>query len=74
MGLFGRTKGQVEQRSVVPSPGMPIDLARFDRLVDKSVRLREAGVAYDAVERRALRDAISFNDALELLYKERFGG
>jgi hypothetical protein len=74
MGLFGRTKGQPGQGAAAPDPGMRVDLDRFDRLVQKSVRLTEAGVGYDVVERRAVRDAISFNEALELLHKERFGG
>jgi hypothetical protein len=72
MGLFARTKEQL--RPAPPDPGMRVDLDRFDRLVHKSVRLTEAGVGYDVVERRARREVISFNEALELLYKERFDG
>jgi hypothetical protein len=74
MGLFGRTKGPPSERPSPPDARTRVDLDRFDRLVHKSVRLTEAGVGYDVVERRALRDAISFNEALELLYKERLGG
>jgi hypothetical protein len=74
MGLFGRTKAQAGERTAPANLGVPVDLDRFDRLVQKSVQLAEAGVGYDVVELRASRDAISFNEALELLYRERFGG
>jgi hypothetical protein len=72
VGLFDRAKGRLGDRPAPPNPGLPVDLTRFDSLVDKSVRLREVGVGYDVVERRALRDAVSFNEALEALYRERF--
>jgi hypothetical protein len=72
VGLFDRAKGRLGDGPAAPNPGLPVDLTRFDSLVDKSVRLREVGVGYDVVERRALRDAVSFNEALEALYRERF--
>jgi hypothetical protein len=74
MALFDRSRRLSSERSTPPQPGLPVDLARFDRLVHKSVRLREVGVTYEAVQRRALRDAVSFNEALETLYQERFDG
>jgi hypothetical protein len=73
VGLFDRAKGRLSDRSAPTGSGFGVDLARFDSLVDKSVRLREVGVGYDVVQRRALRDAVSFNEALEVLHWERFG-
>jgi hypothetical protein len=75
VGLFDRAKRRLNDRSAPASSGLGfrVDLARFDSLVDKSARLREVGVGYDVVERRALRDAVSFNEALEVLHWERFG-
>jgi len=52
----------------------PVDLMRFERLVQSSIRLRELGVAYEAIERRASRDAVSFNEALEALDREHVRG
>jgi hypothetical protein len=47
---------------------------RFDRLVQSSLKLRELGVPYEAIERRASRDAVTFNEALEALYREHVRG
>ena len=76
MGLFRRDKesngdGPVDR---VPDGAAPVDLLRFDRLVESSLRLRELGVPYEAIERRASRDAVSFNEALEALYREHVRG
>jgi hypothetical protein len=51
-----------------------VDLLRFDRLVQNSLKLRELGVPYEAIERRASRDAVTFNEALEALYREHVRG
>ena len=48
----------------------PVDMARFRRLIDASSRLREAGLTHDEIERRARRDAITFNEAVEFLDRE----
>ena len=76
MGLFRRDKesngdGPVDR---VPDGAAPVDLLRFDRLVQSSLRLRELGVPYEAIERRASRDAVTFNEALEALYREHVRG
>ena len=76
MGLFRRDKesngdGPVDR---VPDGAAPVDLLRFDRLVESSLRLRELGVPYEAIERRASRDAVTFNEALEALYREHVRG
>jgi hypothetical protein len=58
----------------VPEDAAPVDLLRFDRLVQNSLKLRELGVPYEAIERRARRDAVTFNQALEALYREHVRG
>lgn len=75
MGLFRRDKesnGDAVDR--VPDDAAPVDLLRFDRLVQNSLKLRELGVPYEAIEQRASRDAVTFNEALEALYREHVRG
>ena len=55
------------ERSVAEDP---VNMARFRRLIDASSRLREAGLTHDEIERRARRDAITFNEAVEFLDRE----
>ncbi|HEY6680190.1 MAG TPA: hypothetical protein VI276_03180 [Actinomycetota bacterium] len=76
MGLFRRDKESNEDGPVdrVPDGAPPVDLLRFDRLVESSLRLRELGVPYEAIEQRASRDAVTFNEALEALYREQVRG
>ena len=75
MRLFRRDKENGEE-SVVPvrDAAPPVDLMRFERLVQSSIRLRERGVAYEVIEQRASRDAVSFNEALEALDREHVRG
>ena len=76
MGLFRRDKESNGDAPVdrVPHDAAPVDLIRFDRLVQSSLKLRELGVPYEAIERRASRDAVTFNEALEALYQEQVHG
>jgi hypothetical protein len=76
VGLFRRDKASDGDGSVdrVPDDAAPVDLLRFDRLVESSLRLRELGVPYEAIEQRASRDAVPFNEALEALYREQVRG
>ena len=76
MGLFRRNKESNGDGSVdrIPDDAAPLDLLRFDRLVQNSLKLRELGVPYEAIERRARRDAVTFNEALEALYREHVRG
>jgi hypothetical protein len=55
-----------------PAPFEPtLDLARFERLIETAVRLRDAGIAFEDVERRAAADEVSWNRALEEIDRER---
>jgi hypothetical protein len=76
VGLFRRDNENNKDAPVhrVPGDAAPIDLLRFDRLVESSLKLRELGVPYEAIEQRASRDAVTFNEALEALYRERVHG
>jgi hypothetical protein len=49
-----------------------VDLVRFDLLLQTSQKLHDAGVDYEAIEQRASAESISFNEALEAIYAERF--
>lgn len=76
MGWFRKDKESNGNEPVdrVPEDAAPVDLLRFDRLVQNSLKLRELGVPYEAIERRARRDAVTFNQALEALYREHVRG
>ena len=76
MGFFRRNKESNGNGSVqrIREDAAPVDLMRFDRLVQTSLELRELGVPYEAIERRAARDAVTFNEALEALYREHVRG
>ena len=75
MRLFRRDKENGEEPVVpVTDAALPVDLMRFERLVQSSIRLRELGVDYELIEQRAARDAVSFNEALEALDREHVRG
>jgi hypothetical protein len=76
VGLFRRDKERNGEGPVarIADGAPPVDLMRLDRLVQSSLKLRELGVAYEAIEERASRDAVSFNEALEALYREHVHG
>jgi len=77
MGLFrrGRKDAPNAVAAIAPAAAMSgIDLVRFDLLLQTSRKLHEAGVDYASIEERASTDAISFNEALEAIYAERFHG
>jgi hypothetical protein len=74
--------GLLRRRETVASPDaapqianrFEIDLVRFDLLLQTSQKLRDAGVDYETIEQRASADSVSFNEALEAIYAERFRG
>ncbi|HEX6130837.1 MAG TPA: hypothetical protein VF044_03850 [Actinomycetota bacterium] len=76
MGIFRRNRIEAEDADAAaePTPSAPVDggvdLARFRRLVEKSERLKAAGVDHDEIEARAARDSISFNEAVEAIDRE----
>ena len=74
MGLFRKEKEKNGEEVVIADGAPPVDLMRFDRLVRSSLKLRELGVPYEAIEQRASRDAVTFNEALEALYREYVHG
>jgi hypothetical protein len=74
VGLFRKDKEKNGEEPVVADGATPVDLMRFDRLVQSSLKLRELGVPYEAIEQRASRDAVTFNEALEALYREHVRG
>jgi hypothetical protein len=76
VGLFRRDKESNGDGSVdrAPDDAAPVDLLRFDRLVQNSLKLRELGVPYEAIKQRAAQDAVTFNEALEALYREHVRG
>ena len=74
MGLFRRRDRDVTDAVPQMVSGVAIDLVRFDLLLQTSQKLHDAGVDYESIEQRASADAISFNEALEAIYAERFRG
>jgi hypothetical protein len=75
MGLFRRRRtGAAPAVPQVASGGGGIDLIRFDLLLQTSQKLHDAGVDYESIAERASEESISFNEALEAMYAERFRG
>jgi len=74
MGLFRRRQTTAPEVAPKVVNGIEIDLVRFDLLLQTSQKLHDAGIDYDTIEERAEADAISFNEALEAMYAERFRG
>ena len=73
MGWFRRRQTTAVEVARVVN-GIEIDLVRFDLLLQTSQMLHDAGVDYETIEERAEAEAISFNEALEAIYAERFHG
>ncbi len=74
MGVFGKVRAHAGRRAPTPESARRLDLSRFGSLLERSVALREAGVTYEAIERRAAAEDVSFNEALEAIYAERVAG
>jgi hypothetical protein len=74
MGWWRR--GERDASVAVPHPtnSFEVDLVRFDLLLKTSQRLHDAGVDYESIQERAEADSVSFNEALEAMYAERFHG
>ena len=52
----------------------PVDRVRFGRLLEASLRLRDLGVDFETIQRRAADDDVSLNAALEAIDRERSHG
>jgi hypothetical protein len=74
MGWFRRRLTTTAEFAPKFVNGIEIDLVRFDLLLQTSQKLHDAGIDYETIEERADADAISFNEALEAIYAERFRG
>jgi hypothetical protein len=74
MGWFRRRRTTTVEVAPKVVNGIEIDLVRFDLLLQTSQKLHDAGIDYETIEERADADAISFNEALEAIYAERFRG
>jgi hypothetical protein len=74
MGLFRRREVLATEAAPKVVNGIEIDLVRFDLLLRTSQKVHDAGIDYETIEERAEADAISFNEALEAIYAERFRG
>ena len=74
MGWFRRRETSATDVTPKVVNGIEIDLVRFDLLLQTSQKLHEAGIDYETIEERAEADAVSFNEALEAIYAERFRG
>lgn len=51
-----------------------IDLVRFERLIQTSIRLRDSGVDHETIQRRASAEDLSWNEALEAIDRELLHG
>jgi hypothetical protein len=74
MGWFRRRERVASERAPQVANIVEIDLVRFDLLLQTSQKLHDAGVDYESIEQRAFAESISFNEALEAIYAERFRG
>ena len=72
MGLFRRRARDEFDAAPRVINTFEVDLVRFDLLLQTSQKLHDAGVDYEAIEQRASAESISFNEALEAIYAERF--
>ncbi len=75
MDLFRKSRSHVVTETISPTTSEhPIDLVRFERLLETSIRLRDSGMDYESIQRRASADGVSWNEALEAIDRERFHG
>jgi hypothetical protein len=74
MGWWRRGERDAAVASPQPTNSFEIDLVKFDLLLKTSQRLHDAGVDYESIQERASTDSVSFNEALEAMYAERFRG
>jgi hypothetical protein len=70
MGLLRRTRASAAPALAPDAAGPPIDLARFERLIEASAKVRDVGIDFEQIQRRATADAVSFNEALEAIDAE----
>ncbi len=72
MGLFRRSERIAAEAppTTATTTDVSVDLVRLERLVEASKRLRERGVSYETIERRAAADGVSLNEALEAIDRE----
>lgn len=72
MDLFRKSRRRVVTESISPTTNdHQIDLIRFERLLETSIRLRDSGMDYESIQRRASADDVSWNEALEAIDRER---
>lgn len=69
MSLFRRSTAIAETRTPLET-GFGIDRSRFHHLLETSLRLRDLGVDFETIRRRAELDGVSMNDALEAIDRE----
>ena len=74
MALFRRRHESAPEAFTPVARGGHIDLVRFDLLLRTSQMLHDAGVDYESIQERASAESVSFNEALEAMYAERFRG
>jgi len=75
MDLFHKSRTRAVTETISPTKSdHQIDLIRFERLLETSIRLRDSGIDYESIQRRASADDVSWNEALEAIDRERFHG
>lgn len=75
MDLFRKSRRRVVTETISPTTSdHQIDLIRFERLLETSIRLRDSGMDYESIQRRASADDVSWNEALEAIDRERLHG
>jgi hypothetical protein len=74
MGWWRKGERDASVPVAQPTNSLRIDLVRFDLLLRTSQMLHDAGVDYESIQERASADSVSFNEALEAIYAERFRG
>ena len=75
MDLLRKSRRRVVTETISPTTSHhQMDLIRFERLLETSIRLRDSGMDYESIERRAAEDDVSWNEALEAIDRERLHG